>query len=115
MAFPLMAFCKQQDDGWLSLHFSTKIDFYCLKWTFDCTPITEGERRITFLRSSFLHPLLVITNELQQQVKELKGVIAQKGIYRQHGSHFLLIDYQRNADAEIEEYKAKGTRLPKGE
>jgi hypothetical protein len=68
-----------QADGRLSLQFSTKIDFYCFKWTFDCTPLSGEEQRIAFLRTSFLQPLLVITGELQQQLRELKGIIALKG------------------------------------
>jgi hypothetical protein len=69
-----------QADGRLSVQFSTKIDFYRFKWTFDCAPLTGEEQRIAFLRTSFLQPLLVITGELQQQLRELKNIIALKGI-----------------------------------
>ncbi|ELR25298.1 uncharacterized protein ACA1_290740 [Acanthamoeba castellanii str. Neff] len=83
-----------QADGRLSVQFSTKIDFYRFKWTFDCAPLTGEEQRIAFLRTSFLQPLLVITSELQQQLRELKNIIALK-------------------DAEIAEYRSKGIKLPK--
>jgi len=85
---------EEQAGGHLSLHFSTKIDFYRFRWTFDCAPLSGEEQRIAFLRASFIEPLLVVTRELQQQLEELKTVIAHK-------------------DAEIAEYKSRGVKLPK--
>lgn len=75
----VMAHMMPQDDGQLSLHLSTKIDFYCFKWTFDCMPLSDEEQRIAFLRTSLVQPLLAITGEMQQQLRELTRIIALKG------------------------------------
>ncbi len=112
-----MAGFSPQADGRLSVQFSTKIDFYRFKWTFDCAPLTGEEQRIAFLRTSFLQPLLVITGELQQQLRELKNIIALKGTFphNTNGDHLCIHSHLfRWADAEIAEYRTKGIKLPKG-
>lgn len=62
------------------LHFSTKIEFYCFKWTFVCASIDSGDARLMYLREFFTRPVLVIANEFSQQIDELQAIIAQKGV-----------------------------------
>jgi len=65
----------------LLLHFATKIEFYCFKWTFVCSLLEDEYQKLLFLKHSFVKPLLVIANEFSKQIEELQAILAQKGIH----------------------------------